>query len=158
MAQSLAMALHVTKPHILLSSPATQQLSDRAPRKAICSPAMKVAIIPQYRPLPTLSWKNLPISLIPSRRSRRRRHASDQLRHLVHLWDFRGRTHSLSNIPLLIAGSAGGKLKTDLHYSSYSQENANKPVLSIIFPESASVARRRRQLYRVGSIRNRGLK
>ncbi|MGC6507144.1 MAG: DUF1552 domain-containing protein [Myxococcota bacterium] len=43
-----------------------------------------------------------------------------------------GRTHSLSNIPLLIAGSAGGRLKTNLHYSSYSQENANKPILSVI--------------------------
>lgn len=43
-----------------------------------------------------------------------------------------GRTHSLSNVPLIIAGSAGGVLKTDLHYSSFSLENINKPILSII--------------------------
>jgi len=43
-----------------------------------------------------------------------------------------GRTHSLDEMPLVLAGSAGGRLKQNVHYRSYSQENANKFTLSII--------------------------
>ena len=43
-----------------------------------------------------------------------------------------GRTHSLDEFPLVLAGSAGGRLKQNYHYRSYSQENANKFSLSVI--------------------------
>lgn len=42
-----------------------------------------------------------------------------------------GRTHDLSNIPLILAGSAAGKIKMNQHYHSISLENINKPVLSM---------------------------
>ncbi|MEC9400598.1 MAG: DUF1552 domain-containing protein, partial [Myxococcota bacterium] len=37
-----------------------------------------------------------------------------------------GRTHSLDEFPILIAGSAGGKLKKGYHYRSQNKENASK--------------------------------
>ena len=43
-----------------------------------------------------------------------------------------GRTHSIDEYPIIIAGSAGGQLKQNTHYRSYSQENANKVSLSLI--------------------------
>ena len=43
-----------------------------------------------------------------------------------------GRTHSLDEFPLVLAGSAGGRLQQGIHYRSYSQENANKFSLSVI--------------------------
>lgn len=43
-----------------------------------------------------------------------------------------GRTHSLDDMPLVIAGGACGALKTGVHYRSYSQENINKASLSIL--------------------------
>ena len=43
-----------------------------------------------------------------------------------------GKTHSLDDIPLVIAGGACGALKTGVHYRSYSQENINKASLSIL--------------------------
>ncbi len=43
-----------------------------------------------------------------------------------------GRTHSVDEMPLLIAGSACGALKTGLHYRSYSQENVSKALLTLI--------------------------
>jgi hypothetical protein len=43
-----------------------------------------------------------------------------------------GRTHSLDEFPLILAGSVGGQLKQGYHYRSYSQENANKFSLSVI--------------------------
>lgn len=42
-----------------------------------------------------------------------------------------GRTHSLEEMPIIIAGSAGGKLKTGLHYRSDGGENTSKVMLSI---------------------------
>ena len=43
-----------------------------------------------------------------------------------------GQTHSLDDMPLLIAGSASGKLQTNLHYRSYTQDNINSIMLSVI--------------------------
>lgn len=43
-----------------------------------------------------------------------------------------GRTHSLDEFPLLIAGGACGALKTGMHYRSFAEENANKVVLSML--------------------------
>lgn len=37
-----------------------------------------------------------------------------------------GRTHSLDEFPILLAGSAGGKLRKGLHYRSSNKENASK--------------------------------
>ena len=37
-----------------------------------------------------------------------------------------GRTHSLDEFPILLAGSAGGKLRKGLHYRSRNKENASK--------------------------------
>ena len=42
------------------------------------------------------------------------------------------RTHDIRNIPLVVAGSANGALKQDVHYRSYSEENAGKVCLSLI--------------------------
>ncbi|MCB9742644.1 MAG: DUF1552 domain-containing protein, partial [Alphaproteobacteria bacterium] len=43
-----------------------------------------------------------------------------------------GRTHSLDEIPLMIGGGACGRIRTGLHVRSYSQENINKPMLSVL--------------------------
>ncbi|MCB9745634.1 MAG: DUF1552 domain-containing protein, partial [Alphaproteobacteria bacterium] len=43
-----------------------------------------------------------------------------------------GRTHSLDDIPLLIGGGGCGRLVTGRHVRSYSQENINKPMLSVL--------------------------
>ncbi|MSQ84048.1 MAG: DUF1552 domain-containing protein [Myxococcales bacterium] len=42
-----------------------------------------------------------------------------------------GKTHSLEEMPLIIAGSAGGKLKNDVHYRSEGSENTSKALLSL---------------------------
>lgn len=42
-----------------------------------------------------------------------------------------GKTHSLEEMPLIIAGSAGGKLKNDVHYRSEGGENTSKALLSL---------------------------
>lgn len=42
------------------------------------------------------------------------------------------RTHNITNIPIVIAGSAGGRLKQDVHYRSYTEENAGKMTLSLM--------------------------
>lgn len=43
-----------------------------------------------------------------------------------------GRTHSLDDMPLLLAGSACGRLKTDVHYRSTTAESSTKVLLSIL--------------------------
>ncbi|HHO51233.1 MAG TPA: DUF1552 domain-containing protein [Deltaproteobacteria bacterium] len=43
-----------------------------------------------------------------------------------------GQTHSLDEMPIVIAGRAGGALRTDLHVRSVSAENASKVLLSLI--------------------------
>jgi hypothetical protein len=43
-----------------------------------------------------------------------------------------GRTHSLDEMPILLAGGAGGRLQTDLHYRSTGQDNASRVLLSVI--------------------------
>jgi hypothetical protein len=43
-----------------------------------------------------------------------------------------GRTHSLEDYPMLIAGSACGMLRTGIHYRSASAENASKVPLTIM--------------------------
>ncbi len=43
-----------------------------------------------------------------------------------------GKTHSLEEMPVVIAGSASGKLKTDLHYRSKGGENTSKALMSIV--------------------------
>ena len=43
-----------------------------------------------------------------------------------------GRAHSLDEYPLVLAGSAGGRLQQNLHYRSHSIENANKFTLSVL--------------------------
>ena len=43
-----------------------------------------------------------------------------------------GQTHSVDEYPIVIAGSASGALKQNVHYRSYSQENANKVTLSLM--------------------------
>jgi len=43
-----------------------------------------------------------------------------------------GKTHSLDEYPILLAGGACGAFQTDLHYRSYSQENASKVLLSVL--------------------------
>jgi hypothetical protein len=42
-----------------------------------------------------------------------------------------GRTHSLSEFPILLAGTAGGALKKGVHYRSASAENATRVPLTI---------------------------
>lgn len=42
-----------------------------------------------------------------------------------------GKTHSLDEYPILLAGGACGAFQTGVHYRSYSQENASKVLLSI---------------------------
>ncbi len=43
-----------------------------------------------------------------------------------------GRTHSLEEMPIVIAGSAAGALRTDLHVRSVGAESASKVLLSLI--------------------------
>lgn len=43
-----------------------------------------------------------------------------------------GRTHSLDDFPMLLAGSAGGRIKQGIHYRSASSENASKALLTIV--------------------------
>ncbi|MFO0660102.1 MAG: DUF1552 domain-containing protein [Polyangiaceae bacterium] len=43
-----------------------------------------------------------------------------------------GKTHSFEDVPLLIAGSASGKLRKGIHYHSPASENASKVMLSVI--------------------------
>jgi hypothetical protein len=43
-----------------------------------------------------------------------------------------GRTHSLDDFPLLVAGGCCGLLQTDMHYRSETAESISKPVLSVI--------------------------
>ncbi len=43
-----------------------------------------------------------------------------------------GRTHSLDEMPIVIAGAACGALKTGLHHRSYTQDNASKVLLTLI--------------------------
>lgn len=42
-----------------------------------------------------------------------------------------GRIHSVDNMPIVIAGSAGGALVQDVHYRSSSQENVSKVMLTL---------------------------
>lgn len=42
-----------------------------------------------------------------------------------------GKIHSLEDMPIIIAGSAGGRLKKGIHYASPSSENSSKVLLSI---------------------------
>jgi hypothetical protein len=43
-----------------------------------------------------------------------------------------GQTHSINDMPIVLAGTACGKLKSGLHYRSYTQENASEVMLSLI--------------------------
>ena len=43
-----------------------------------------------------------------------------------------GRTHSLDEIPLLIAGGGCGRIVSGYHYRSHTQENASKAILSLL--------------------------
>lgn len=43
-----------------------------------------------------------------------------------------GRTHSLNDYPILIGGGACGAIKTDVHYRSFTGENASRAMLSLI--------------------------
>lgn len=43
-----------------------------------------------------------------------------------------GKTHSLEEFPIVIAGSAGGRLKQGIHYRSPANENASKAMLSLV--------------------------
>lgn len=42
-----------------------------------------------------------------------------------------GKTHSLEEMPIVLAGSCGGKLKTDLHYRSKGGENTSKVLMTL---------------------------
>ena len=41
-------------------------------------------------------------------------------------------THNITNIPIVIAGGAGGTLQQGVHYRSYTEENAGKVTLSLL--------------------------
>jgi hypothetical protein len=43
-----------------------------------------------------------------------------------------GKTHSLGEFPIVMAGGACGAFKNDVHYRSYSQESSSKVLLSIL--------------------------
>ena len=43
-----------------------------------------------------------------------------------------GQSHSQEEIPLLLAGGAGGNLRTGIHHRSYTRENVNKMWLSVM--------------------------
>ncbi|MFM2245265.1 MAG: hypothetical protein RL071_1339 [Pseudomonadota bacterium] len=42
------------------------------------------------------------------------------------------RTHAITDMPIVVAGSAGGRLVNDVHYRSYTDENVGKVVLSML--------------------------
>ena len=42
------------------------------------------------------------------------------------------RTHSLDDYPMVIAGGANGRIRTDMHYRSPSSENTSKAVFSLL--------------------------
>ena len=42
------------------------------------------------------------------------------------------RTHAITDMPIVVAGSAGGRLVNDVHYRSYTDENVGKVVLSLL--------------------------
>jgi hypothetical protein len=42
-----------------------------------------------------------------------------------------GKTHSPEDFPVALVGSAGGKLKTGVHYRSSSNENSSKVMLTL---------------------------
>ncbi len=42
------------------------------------------------------------------------------------------RTHAITDIPIVIAGGAGGALQTDVHYRSYTDENVGKVTLTLL--------------------------
>jgi hypothetical protein len=43
-----------------------------------------------------------------------------------------GRTHSVEDMPVVLAGGACGRLRTDYHYRSYTAENVSKVMLSVV--------------------------
>jgi hypothetical protein len=43
-----------------------------------------------------------------------------------------GRTHSVNNMPIVLAGGACGALRTGYHYRSYTQENVSKVMLTVV--------------------------
>jgi hypothetical protein len=43
-----------------------------------------------------------------------------------------GRNHGLDEFPLLIAGSAGGRLKQNVHYRSETKQNAGDVILTLM--------------------------
>jgi hypothetical protein len=43
-----------------------------------------------------------------------------------------GRTHSLEDIPMLIAGTGGGALRKGVHYRSYTNGNASDAIISMM--------------------------
>jgi hypothetical protein len=43
-----------------------------------------------------------------------------------------GKTHSLDDLPIVLGGSACGRLKTGIHYRSYTAENVSKVMLSLV--------------------------
>lgn len=51
-----------------------------------------------------------------------------------------GRSHSLDDMPILLAGSACGRLRTNYHYRSVSQENATKVLLTLAQAMDLSIA------------------
>lgn len=51
-----------------------------------------------------------------------------------------GRTHSLDDMPILLAGGGCGALKTGYHYRSYTQENASSVMLSVMRAVGISAA------------------
>jgi hypothetical protein len=51
-----------------------------------------------------------------------------------------GRTHSLEEMPIVVAGSAGGKLRTNYHHRGEGGENTSKVLLSIARAVGANLA------------------
>ena len=51
------------------------------------------------------------------------------------------KTHSLEEIPLVLAGSAGGKIKVGMHYRSEGGENTSKVMLSVCRAVGADLAK-----------------
>lgn len=52
-----------------------------------------------------------------------------------------GKTHSMEEMPLVLAGSCGGKLKVGMHYRSEGGENTSKVLLSVCRAAGASLAK-----------------
>jgi len=42
------------------------------------------------------------------------------------------RTHAITDVPIVVAGGAGGRLARDVHYRSYTEENVGKVVLTVL--------------------------